>query len=183
MMTLEKVKELKRWLSAETIINNSCGAVHKVPWFGWRASLEPMIDSIESEASELVEESEAFAKRVQEAVESHEDVTLFGIDYMPLPVDADGVPVHVGDVIEWDDGIDAEVIAIGGSTLYYIDDVGAVDWTQAGTKRHHHVPTVEDLLRELVYKWGESTDHDAYISEYAAKLQLADDYTEHMRSK
>lgn len=180
MMTLEKVKELKRWLSAETIINNSCGAVHKVPWFGWRASLEPMIDSIESEASELVEESEAFAKRVQKAVESHEDVTLFGVDYMPLPVDADGVAIHVGDVVEYVDGtLPKEVYAIVSPTMVMVDAGPRF----ADSCRHHRAPTVEDLLRELVYKWGESTDPDAYISEYAAKLQLADDYTENIGEK
>lgn len=189
MMTLEKVEELKRWLSAEIVVNKSCNAVHKVPWFGWRASLEPIIDSIESEASELVEESEAFAKRVQEAVESHEDVTLFGVDYTPLPVDADGKPWHVGDVIEWDDGINAEVIAIGGSTLYYTDEVGIVDWTQAASKRHHRELTVENVLREFAEKITDSqipSVHPTYeeaIAEYAEKLQLTDDYTEHVRGK
>ena len=104
--------------------------------------------------------------------------------YMKLPVGEDGEVWHIGDVVEWCDGMTAEVIAVGDNTLYYIDDgADAVDWTQADTKRHHHVPTVEDLLRELVHRWGESTDPDAYISEYAAKLQLADDAAEHIGSK
>ena len=104
--------------------------------------------------------------------------------YMKLPVGEDGEVWHIGDVVEWCDGMTAEVIAVGENTLYYIDDgKDAVDWTQADTKRHHRAQTVEDLLRELVYKWGESTDPDAYISEYAAKLQLADDYTENIGEK
>lgn len=152
-------------------------------------SINEMLKAVEEDVSKRIGEAEAFAKRVQEAVKNHEDVTLFGIDYTPLPVDADGVPIHVGDVIEWDDGIDAEVVAIGGSTLYYIDEVGAVDWTQAATKRHHRELTIENVLREFAEKITDSqipNVHPTYeeaIAEYAAKLQLTDDYNERMRSK
>ena len=57
---------------------------------------------------------------------------------MPLPRDADGVPIHVGDVMEFSDGERFDVVGIGGHTLYYYDEEDeAVHWTRASSKRHH----------------------------------------------
>lgn len=143
------------------------------------------MESITDELREWASSNLSYKTRFDElvAIADHIDANVAD-GYMKLPVGEDDEVWHIGDVVEWRDGATAEIIAIGGNTLYYIDDgEDEVDWTQADTNRHHHAPTVEDLLRELVYKWGESTDPDAYISEYAARLQLTDDYTEHMRSK
>ena len=100
-------------------------------------------------------------------------------DMVPLPVDADGVTIHVGDVMEWPYGNgEFRVNGIGGNTLFYIDkDSGECEWTAAGDKRHHHTPTVEDVLREF---WSDVDlavadcgDPSSIIAEYAAKLRLA----------
>jgi predicted Ser/Thr protein kinase len=62
--------------------------------------------------------------------------------------------------------------------LFYIDGENA-EWTAARNKRHHHEPTVEDVLREFAAKLierGELTNGGAQtIAEYAAKLRLAGD--------
>ena len=111
-------------------------------------------------------------------------------EYTKLPVDADGVPIKVGDVMEWPTtGETFEVVGIGDGTLFYVEDGSeCADWTGATTKRHHHEPTVEDVLREFAEKMnenmgmytGEAIDADEWrdadrqtIAEYASKLRLA----------
>ena len=97
--------------------------------------------------------------------------------YQLLPVDADGVPIHVGDVMEWcDSGETLTVEGIGRDVLFYIDG-GNAEWTAARNKRHRHAPTVEDVLREFVdaLDIDRCEDFNATIAEYAAKLRLAGD--------
>ena len=97
--------------------------------------------------------------------------------WVKLPVDADGVPIRVGDVL---DGYckTIEVVEMrhgrSGWVLISRDGNGYAD-TFAFT--HHHEPTVEDVLREFVERWHD-THHDdipALFAEYAAKLRLAGD--------
>ena len=102
-------------------------------------------------------------------------------NYIPLPKDADGEYIHIGDVMEWcDSGETLTVEGIGSDVLFYIDGENA-EWTAARNKRHHHEPTVEDVLREFAEKVIDSqipSVHPTYeeaITEYAAKLRLADD--------
>ncbi len=40
------------------------------------------------------EDCEGFARRLEDAAGNREEVTLFGVDYIPLPKDADGKPIH-----------------------------------------------------------------------------------------
>lgn len=100
--------------------------------------------------------------------------------FMELPLDADGVPIRVGDVMEWPTtGETFEVVGIGDGTLFYIGDGNELaDWTGASTKRHYHAPTVEDVLREFAEKITDSQIPDVHptyeeaIAEYAQRLQL-----------
>lgn len=97
--------------------------------------------------------------------------------WVKLPVDADGVPIHVGDVMEWPTtGETFEVVGIGDGTVFYVDGGcdECADWTGASTKRHHHAPTVEDVLREFAEGLGVPVV-DSYIAACAAKLRLAGD--------
>ena len=156
-----------------------------------------MLDSIEREVKALTDERDLlkrqweagvdFDQRLEACADKREDVTLFGIDYTALPVDADGVPIHVGDVMESDDGETFRVCR-----LQLFDSGWAIDggkFTQ-GEIRHHHAPTVEDVLREFAQEMnenlgmytGEAIDADEWrkadertIAEYAAKLRLAGD--------
>lgn len=94
-----------------------------------------------------------------------------------LPLDADGVPIRIGDVMEWPDGDDEpfEVVGIGeNGTLFYMYD-GSCEWTNAMYKRHH-APTVEDLVRDAILSCiGHSPEYwDKPIAKCAAKLKLAD---------
>ena len=129
-------------------------------------------------------EAGPFCDRLREAAAECADVTLFGVDYIALPVDADGVPIRVGDVMEWPYGNGEFIVeGIGGNTLFYIDkDSNECEWTAAGDKRHHHEPTVDGILRDFGVDIAHALDADpnatvpeAVIAEYAAKLQLRED--------
>lgn len=103
--------------------------------------------------------------------------------HVVLPKDADGESVCIGDVMEWPTtGETFEVVGIGDGVLFYVDDgEEKADWTGASTKHHHHVQTVEDVLREFAEKITDSQIpgvHPTYeeaIAEYAKRLTLAGD--------
>lgn len=100
--------------------------------------------------------------------------------WVRLPVDADGKYIRIGDVMEWcDSGETLTVVGIGSDALFYIDG-GNAEWTAARNKRHH-VPTVEDVLRQFLGEC-ESAANLGYdevpqevFDDYAAKLRLAGD--------
>ena len=117
-------------------------------------------------------------------------------DMVPLPVDADGEPIHVGDAMEADDGTTFEVEHIslypwGWRCIGEGTDRSGFTCTAHAIPdgcRHHHAPTVEDVLREFAQEMnenlgmytGEAIDADEWrdadadtIAEYAAKLRLA----------
>ena len=107
--------------------------------------------------------------------------TLREHGWVKLPVDADGVPIHVGDVMEWCDPdgevtVTCEVDAVGVECFFAWDGAnGRYAQKCANAYRHHHPPTVEDVLDEFVARWMD-THHDdlpALKAEYAAKLRLA----------
>ena len=173
-----------------------------------RAVLAGYVDEIEREVEELRDRdyrngredakgAVEFADRLKAAVDKREDVTLFGVDYTPLPVDADGEPIHVGDVMEADNGTTFEVEHIslyqwGWRCVGEGTDRSGVTCTAHAIPdgcRHHHAPTVEDVLREFAQEMnenlgmytGEAIDADEWrkadertIAEYAAKLRLAE---------
>ena len=106
--------------------------------------------------------------------------------WIRLPKDADGVPIHVGDVMEWPDGETFDVIGIGDGVLFYTESErdGPAEWTGAGFTRHHHAPTVEDVLREFAERYldyegipsaGRRGVGEALMDEYASKLRLKED--------
>lgn len=109
----------------------------------------------------------------QAALDHLTDADLAEHGLVRLPVDAGGVPIHVGDVMEWyDSGETLTVEGIGRDVLFYIDGENA-EWTAARDKRHHHAPTVEDVLREFAKGLGVPVA-DSYVAAAAAKLRLAE---------
>lgn len=100
-------------------------------------------------------------------------------EWVRLPVDADGMPIRVGDVMEWPTtGETFEVVGIGDGVLFYIEDGSEqADWTGASIKRHHKPPTVEDVLEELLREYdrddSELTDGEI-IEMFAKRLTLAE---------
>ena len=157
------------------------------------------IDAIEFEVKALTDERDLlkrqweagvdFDQRLEACADNREDVTLFGVDYTALPVDADGVPIHVVDVMD-------ERLPFGGyaapasvDTMELSRGAGGYGWmvrldSESGAfinpklLRHHHAPTVEDVLREFADAWAEWKDGAAMmnpVETFAAKLRLVGD--------
>ena len=160
-----------------------------------RAVLAGYVDEIEREVEELRDRdyrngredakgAAEFADRLCRAAERREDVTLWGVDYTALPVDADGVPTHVGERVQLigNDPSTVSHMSLSGDGwrvyVKYDGDLGTGSG-EPSRIRHHHAPTVEDVLREMLKHFGaieEVTPEVAeYIAEYAAKLILRGD--------
>ena len=120
--------------------------------------------------------------QVTDAFETrNSDENLEADGWIRLPVDADGVPIHAGDVLA--DGeytfkvyeLFARLFEKGSTHWSVINDEGCA-WAACDVT-HHHEPTVEDVLRELIaladFKWG--SDLEDTIAEYAKRLQLKED--------
>lgn len=160
-----------------------------------RAVLAGYIDEIEREVEELRDRdyrngredakgAVEFADRLKACADNREDVTLFGVEYTVLPVDADGEPIHVGDVMEERSGHTFEVASLmvfGGSDNWLVlsDPRNFASFREPHDIRHHHASTVEDVLREFGAGWyeqmsgPETFDIADYVERYAARLRLA----------
>ena len=105
------------------------------------------------------------------------------LDWVRLPVDADGEYIHAGDVLDGY-GKTIEVVELrygrSGWVLISRDGNGYAD-TFAFT--HHHAPTVEDVLREFTDEvWNRCCEGatasdsgiDELVAECASRLRLAD---------
>jgi hypothetical protein len=116
--------------------------------------------------------------------------------WVESPKDADGVPIRIGDVMEniVCPSVHREVTGVGVECFYGFDE-GNGRYSQFGANcyRHHHTPTVEDVLREFADEMnqnlgmyaGEAIDADEWrdvdnktIAKFAARLRLADDWKE-----
>ena len=106
--------------------------------------------------------------------------------WVKLPVDADGVPIHVGDVVTMQllFGGESKPLVVDRMELSHGRDGDlwciALDtdkecWNQPSLTRHYTPPTVEDVLRAMLDALDVDVcdDPDATIAEYAAKLRLA----------
>lgn len=106
--------------------------------------------------------------------------------WVRLPLDADGEPIHIGDVME-KMREDLEPSSYHKFKVYGIhyqaygqgwalsEDGYPRDLYRPCECRHYHKATVEDVLDEFVERWHD-THHDdipALLAEYAAKLRLA----------
>lgn len=131
-------------------------------------------------------------------VDDRDPETMAENGWVRLPKDADGEYIHIGDVMEGVDKYDTLKKVKGKVITVSFESDGAVDvavqaWNSDGKSwhrayldpdasvyRHHHAPTVEDVLREFAdrvcnsgHQWG--LDAADTIAEYAAKLRLTGD--------
>ena len=101
-------------------------------------------------------------------------------EWVRLPKDADGEPIHIGDELT----DDAEFKSEGVVECLMLDESGwfvgfGKGWTVPSIHEwhHYHAPTVEDVLTEFGIDWEHESDCEdraALLKEYAAKLRLAD---------
>ena len=160
-----------------------------------RDHVNGILDGIEFEVKELTDERDLlktqweagvdFDQRLAAAAEGRIDVTLFGVDYTAIPLDADGVPIHVGDVLNgYGKTIEVVELRIGRSGWVIVSRDGNA-YADCAAFTHHHTPTVEDVLREFTRDWcnaactGDMTnaERDAaranVVAEFAARLRMA----------
>lgn len=95
--------------------------------------------------------------------------------WVRLPKDADGVPIHVGDVLT-DGEYKFKVFELAAfkDGSWSIRNEDGIAWAECDVT-HYHEPTVEDVLMEMLDAWGElpsNATNEAIIAEYAQKLQL-----------
>lgn len=157
-----------------------------------KGTLSAIADRIDAEAEDnerFRHEAEPFCDRLREAAAERADVTLFGVDYVALPLDADGVPIRVGDVMEvkFDTKRRPFTVSFVGERAVAFWVVGQPDLKSFNLDTvlvtHHHEPTVEDVLREFAANIADVLggddfkldDNDELYAEYAAKLRLAGD--------
>jgi len=143
------------------------------------------------------------AEHERELRETGEDIVRdVKREWVRLPLDADGVPIRIGDVMEGADKYDSLKKVVGKVIAVSFESDGVVDvaiqaWNSDGISwhrayldqyasvyRHHHEPTVEDVLREFAERYldyegvpsaGRRGIGEALMDEYAAKLRLAGD--------
>ena len=107
-------------------------------------------------------------------------IALDESQWVKLPVDADGVPIHVGDEMVLQHEVAEKPYTVqsltwDGEDWYFTCDEGffnACGWM------HHRAPTVEDVLREFaldVCKDDALTIREGVVEKYAAKLRLAEE--------
>ena len=119
----------------------------------------------------------AIADRIDAAYEAallnvHTDL-MDASGWARLPKDADGVPIRVGDEVEFFNGNHdyVRLLALRESGW----SVNSLEWNPASL-RHHHEPTVEDVLEELLREYDRDDSeltNGEIIERFAAKLRLA----------
>lgn len=107
------------------------------------------------------------ADRIDEAIAS---------EYVKLPVDADGVPIHIGDEVDTEHfgTVEVEGFVHHSVAFYnYSEQPAYLCTTPTSLCRHHHEPTVEDVLREFAKCWDDPTHYakGELVEEYAEKLR------------
>lgn len=102
-------------------------------------------DEIEAETAEMRE----FCERVEKAAKARDELEVFGTAYMPLPLDADGVPIRVGDVMV-DYKTPRNVVAVAPDS-FMMDGYETDSFYRPGlAKNHRHVKrTLEDVLSDF----------------------------------
>jgi len=100
--------------------------------------------------------------------------------YMLLPVDADGVPIHVGDKLKWC-GEYIDVNGVCKDTVWF-EPSGDQEWKciWSNTTRHYKPRTVEDVLLDFLkesrdFNLKHTGEVDEAIKRYSAELQMRGD--------
>lgn len=123
-------------------------------------------------AANYIIELDGIAERIEQEVSER---------YMELPLDADGVPIRVGDVMEFsafeiEKPVTRMVDGIGQGVFFAWCGERGYQQHEAKRYRHHHEPTVEDVLWDMLDSLDlDPTSHvdtGAVVAEYAQRLQL-----------
>lgn len=105
--------------------------------------------------------------------------------WVRLPLDADGVPIHIGDYLHCDEtGRDFPCrgyccsVGKNGERQWTVEcsyDAYSGTSEYVSARRCHHTSTVEDVLREFADEVQRCCDTQDTIAEFAARLRLAEE--------
>ena len=125
--------------------------VHWEPWDASRERLNESLDEIEQEITER---------------------------YIELPVDVDGVPIHIGDTLEGASGSkwDGERFEVGGIELttygWDVCDAETCDSIAAGQTRHVKPRTIEDAISDAIRDYAlTSMSTEEIAAKYAEEIR------------
>lgn len=159
------------WVDGIRAIADRIDAAH-------RSALEKLAAQVDE--SERIGFDQGFASADDWLAQNEDAMAAHG--WVRLPVDADGVPIHVGDelvIFETGEHIRAYDIELYDDGRWLVCDDETMDSIHPDRLRHH-VPTVEGVLRQF----AREIDADAYgitdakVAEFAAKLRLAEEVDE-----
>lgn len=142
------------------------------PWKRNEEMLLAIADRIDAECDEAIQQA-----LMGEGSVPATDENMAELGWVRLPLDADGVPIRIGDVIAYKDNTKPkEVVALVPPSVVMVEDGPRY----ANMCRHYHAPTVEDVLREFadeVYADADNEirDRDFLCAKYAKRLTLAGD--------
>ena len=168
------------------------------PWSGIARDLDGIADRIDAAHQKAEDEWKAkdgqswlhgYAECRAELMEGNEVIaaSLEEAGWVKLPVSEDGNVLYIGDLVDEKlpfggyappAPIDTMELSRGASGYCWMVKLDAENRALVSPKllRHHHAPTVEDVLREFG-DWYAHTkggcDEDGIIAEFAAKLRLA----------
>jgi hypothetical protein len=144
------------WCDGDNVVfSNYQPGIESEPLLALRGSrFDALCDAIDAVHANLERENESLRRELDRVLGEEHDFAPES-HYMMLPKDADGEPVHVGDVVEWCDSGDAiDVIGVGANdTLFYVDSDGdgeQAEWTTARNKRVRRADTWESIIKDAI---------------------------------
>ena len=130
--------------------------------------INAIADSIDKQHAE--ERDKAYAEGVYDGIDADKNT----MGYIKLPVDDDGVPIRIGDTMEWLDGSTAEVIGVGNGVFFYKDDESdGADWSSSENKHHVKPDSWESIIQDAVklgYADYPTTGYEAELVERCKRL-------------
>ena len=167
-----------------TVLRNACGDANGMVSFAAIEShdFDRLCDAIDAVHAGLERENAELRRQLESLMLDSRPMTdenMAEHGWVRLPVDADGVPIRVGDVV--DVGMDPRnnftVAFVALDEIAYADGVGDLFTACSRACHHHHAPTVEDVLRDFVSEFNRDDTElcdEEIIERFAAKLRLAD---------
>lgn len=151
-------------------------------------TLRDIADVLEAEISELEDDlntAELDNEYLREQLRHIEQLERESA-YMRLPVDADGVPIHVGDFLETSEyngrrfhcnGFCYETALVGQRwtiAMSYDNETGTTEFVSAHSCRHVQQDALESLLCDMIHEYG-STDAltETVAEKYAERIRKA----------
>ena len=153
--------ELRKWVHEHVVygLQTTLEPPDRPLAFGTKEEVLSIADRIDAEHKRQMQEQPYTIDMVPITDES-----MAEHGWVRLPVDADGVPIRVGDEVSYIGMTRCERvtwIAYGEDGEHHVNTTGG-SYTHPDMLRHHHEPTISEILDELegMRGYGESTYED-----------------------